>query len=131
MEAIGAVRPGVKRAKFNRFNQPSIICHCCGKRTTEMTGEGTDLCGVCYQSAGIENEHSDTNGEHYGQKPTNCATCLGLSCMHEAKATKKGKAIIAAISEPENAAKLNQAIKEVVAEATTKLALDASGRRHG
>jgi len=120
-----------KRNRLSRWNQTNVICHCCGKRTTDMSGEGTELCGVCFDSAGMENQHSDTNGEHYGEKPTDCPYCLGLQCMHEAKAARKAKTIIDAINQPENAAKLNQAIKEVVAEAAAKMALDASGRRHG
>jgi hypothetical protein len=84
-----------KRNRLGTFNQPSIICHCCGKRTTENAGEGTELCRVCFESAGMENQHSDSNGEHYGNGPqADCPYCLGLGCMHEAKAVKPKAAIL-------------------------------------
>lgn len=120
-----------KRNRLSRWNQTNVICHCCGKRTTDQSGEGTDLCGVCFESAGMENQHMDTNGEHYGEKPSDCPYCLGLQCMHEKAKKVRKPSLIDAINQPENAAKLNQAINEVVASATAKLALDASGRRHG
>lgn len=63
------------RRKFTRFVQP-IICASCHKSKLPAEGIlGTGLCGDCSELASVENEHSDTNGEHYGAKPTNCPAC--------------------------------------------------------
>jgi hypothetical protein len=75
----------IRRNRLSRFNQPDVICLCCGKRTTRNSGEGTDLCGTCYDSAGYENQHSDTGGDHYGMDSSDCPTCNGVSCQHELK----------------------------------------------
>jgi|SRR5579859_371777 len=123
-----------KRNRYSRWNQ-NRVCHCCKKLTTDMAGEGTELCTVCYESAGMENQHVDTNGEHYGEKPTDCPYCLGLQCMHEqvkVKRVRKARkpTLIDAINA--NPEPLNQAIKELVAEVIAKAQpLDASGRAHG
>lgn len=44
-------------------------CDVCGK-LTRNTGEqslGSKTCPKCWEEAGLENEHSDTNGDHYGE----------------------------------------------------------------
>ena len=51
------------------------ICHLCQKRTRETTSEsaGVDLCEDCYEVAGYENQHSDS--DHAGILQ-DCAICL-------------------------------------------------------
>jgi hypothetical protein len=61
------------RNKFSRFNQP-VTCKGCGKRTTDRTGGGTELCRRCYDEAGLENEHQD--GGHTEPHP-DCPMCKG------------------------------------------------------
>ena len=62
--------------KFSRFVQP-FKCAACGKLTTGPQGvPGAEVCGPCYDVAGIENEHSDTGGKHYGNAPDpDCPLC--------------------------------------------------------
>jgi hypothetical protein len=49
--------------KFNRFQPHTSVftCRCCGRKSRETarnSGAG-DICGQCYDLAGIENEISD------------------------------------------------------------------------
>lgn len=62
------------RARFTRFH-PLFKCAVCGKLTRNPDDGGTGLCKECYEDAGIENEHSDTNGEHADKEY--CAACGG------------------------------------------------------
>jgi hypothetical protein len=63
-----------KRNTFSRFNQP-VPCRMCGKSTTwsEANGNhGLDLCGPCFERAGLENDHLD-NG--HGSAVAGCPVC--------------------------------------------------------
>lgn len=59
-------------------------CACCTKRiNSEQEGFFNKLCELCYESAGVENEHTDTEGLHNGRGITeDCPTCWNLDCMH-------------------------------------------------
>lgn len=63
-------------------------CTCC-KQAINSNNEGFfnhTLCGTCYESAGAENEHLDTNGEHNFncvRQAQDCPMCRGVECMHE------------------------------------------------
>lgn len=80
-----------RTGKFNKGpNAGTRHCYCCGKRVQAgRFDEGTELCDVCLDSAGAENEHSDTNGDHYGRgHDETCPTCMHVGCIHELKEMK-------------------------------------------
>jgi hypothetical protein len=56
-----------KVSKFQGgFKGAVYTCVVCGKKTRE-TGDGEsscNLCKKCYYEGGLENEHSDNDGEH-------------------------------------------------------------------
>lgn len=64
-----------------------VDCRCCGKRTHSSIDGclGIELCRVCFDSAGVENEHSDYG---HSTKQADCPTCSGLDCMHAAAEPK-------------------------------------------
>ena len=69
--------------RFSRRNQP-ITCTCCGKRTLPSQSEYIDsqLCRVCYDSAGDDNGHMD--GHHKGVDCKDyCPQANNVDCMHE------------------------------------------------
>lgn len=74
--------------KFNRFNRPDVTCKGCGKRTTRNAGEGTWLCGRCYEEAGLENEHAD--GYHDEEPHAGCPVCREAVKAAEAAIARKG-----------------------------------------
>lgn len=53
-----------RRSSFQRGRQNVYACGCCG-RQTRGAGDafGADLCGECYELAGIENAISDRGDE--------------------------------------------------------------------
>lgn len=51
-----------------------ITCKECKKRTTTEAGQGTGLCGRCYDRAGLENEHLD--GGHDDATHGGCPLCM-------------------------------------------------------
>lgn len=65
-------------------------CSCCTKQiNSEQEGFFNKLCELCYDSAGVANEHSDTSGHHWtiiSAKITgglaDCPTCHNVECMH-------------------------------------------------
>jgi len=67
--------------KFSRLNKV-VQCRCCGKRThSSIDGcVGIELCKVCLDSGGMENEHND-----YGhkEKVADCPVCNGVECIHQ------------------------------------------------
>jgi len=84
----------MKTSRFTRHRQP-FKCAECGKMTTGAPGVvGPELCGNCYERAGIANEHSDTGGKHYGA-PLPCDNCP--TCELDA-ANAKAEAIAASSS---------------------------------
>lgn len=72
------------RQQFSRHNQP-VTCRCCGKLTTERVQGtyGLDMCAVCIDSAGVENEHQD--GHHERGTRGDCPLCQLTYCMHYLK----------------------------------------------
>lgn len=86
--------------RFSSLNQP-VDCPCCGRRTTAQiqNGLGTDLCRICYDSCGLENEHSD--GIHQmGDEPKHCPTCRGIGCLHETRKTPAPKLVVVKAPKP-------------------------------
>lgn len=84
----------------NRFSRGSGVysCGCCGKRTRD-TGLGevdAQLCADCWDRAGLENEHSDTDGKHYTDRADStrtlpiagCPQCAGYASLDEAVAAE-------------------------------------------
>ena len=66
--------------KFSHFNKVAE-CRCC-KKKTHSSIDGCDdinLCRVCYESAGIENEHNDSG---HTEKVSDCPLCNNVGCMH-------------------------------------------------
>lgn len=78
-----------KVSKFQGGHKGAVYtCRICGKKTRE-TGDGessVDACAKCYYEGGLENEHSDNDGQHmvgwdavnkkgiYGKHP-DCPLC--------------------------------------------------------
>lgn len=62
-------------------NRGTAVCSDCGKRTWKSRSHdmGGDfvLCDSCFDDAGMENEHSDTGGNHNGRGPipAECPAC--------------------------------------------------------
>lgn len=56
-----------------------LACYSCG--AVFLAGDfdaSTKLCSSCYDAAGLENEHSDTGGDHDGLGPVaGCPLCAG------------------------------------------------------
>jgi hypothetical protein len=98
-------RKSYKVSKFQGGLKGAVYtCEGCGKKTRE-TGDGessVNLCAKCYEEAGLENEHSDNNGQHlikwdpkgkhiYGKHP-NCPSCrenIGKFGCKKKKTVKK------------------------------------------
>jgi hypothetical protein len=81
-------RKSYKVSKFQGGMKGAVYtCQNCGKKTRE-TGDGESsvgMCAKCYEEGGLENEHSDNDGEHllgidgtgkriYGKHPR-CPAC--------------------------------------------------------
>jgi hypothetical protein len=84
------------RSKNSNARTGFFTCISCGKRTRH-TGEqalGSELCPICWDDAGIENEHSD--GFHDEQPDPNCPLCSAAAqeaarLLRESKTTKAKK----------------------------------------
>jgi hypothetical protein len=82
-----APRRSYKVSKFQGGMKGAVYkCGYCGKMTRE-TGDGESsvgMCAKCYEEGGLENEHSDNDGQHvigykdgkyiYGKHPR-CPSC--------------------------------------------------------
>ncbi|HEX4499841.1 MAG TPA: hypothetical protein VH187_01540 [Scandinavium sp.] len=70
-------------AKFKKSYNKLMRCRCCQKLTHSELCEAKDFdggtCEVCFESAGVENEHLD--GGH-DEKRADCPVCLGVNCLH-------------------------------------------------
>jgi hypothetical protein len=61
------------RNRMSRTDQP-VKCRNCGKLTRSMArGDCTELCGDCFEMAGLENAHSD--GDHADEPCAECPEC--------------------------------------------------------
>ena len=60
--------------RLSRTNRPDVKCAGCGKLTTRNAGNG-NLCRPCNDQAGLENEHNDSGGTHYGESRPACPKC--------------------------------------------------------
>lgn len=69
------------RAKFSGLNK-LCKCGCCGMKThSSIDGNvGIELCRTCYESAGLQNEHSDRG---HATRKDDCPSCQGVDCLHE------------------------------------------------
>lgn len=91
--AVVAVSAVAKPSKKNRGTLRSggankmVNCRVCQKLThSSIDGNrGIELCKECYEDSGIENQHSDTAGEHDGDAfaKENCPGCGGTSLLQQ------------------------------------------------
>jgi hypothetical protein len=61
-----------------RSRRRLVDCIVCGaRRAAAADGDtSTELCATCFDEAGLENEHADTDGEHHGRAPVaGCPIC--------------------------------------------------------
>lgn len=84
------------RNRFSRLNQP-VKCRGCGKTTTTRVQGvvGLDLCAPCQDSAGLENEHGDNDGQHFGCEATGGKHPDCPDCQAEARARASAEAAAA------------------------------------
>jgi len=65
--------------RFGLNNRGTKACQFCGKLSWASRQDETAnraMCQGCFDAAGYENQHSDTNGEHYGNIETLCPICF-------------------------------------------------------
>lgn len=80
--AQGPQRNRRATALVERCRFMEIECYGCQRvfKATEFDAS-TGLCPTCYDAAGLENEHTDTNGDHDGHAPV--AGCCAAAARVE------------------------------------------------
>lgn len=95
--------PLANRGKLSRSNRMAK-CRACGKLThSDVQGAaGIELCGPCFEAAGLENEHSD--GYHESEAHPDCPDCAASGASGDVPAAAQGygadPGIIAAAAPP-------------------------------